>query len=109
MTAAAASRSGFAIRARVAVTCEIGMRQRVSFVSPVALAVRQIFQNGRDRILVRVFRQPDAGGELRAVFQGDQNVLDDAHRSRKRRNNHGRPLMMAAVCRPAATSEEDNR
>jgi hypothetical protein len=35
-------------------------------------------------------------------------VLDDAHRSRKRRDNHGRPLMMA-VCRPAAASEEDNR
>ena len=41
----------------------------------------------------------------RTVFQRYQRVLDDPHSSGKGRDNHGGPLMMAAVCRPGAASE----
>jgi hypothetical protein len=53
--------------------------------------------------------RPDAGRQHRAVFQRYQRVLDYAHSFWKSRGNHGGPLMMAAVCRCAAASEEDNR
>src|SRR5215467_6046348 len=40
--------------ARVAVTCEIGMSQRVSFVSAVALAIREVLQDCRNWILLSI-------------------------------------------------------
>ena len=74
--------------ARVAVACKIGMSEGVSFVSPVALAIRQILQNCRNRILLGVLRQPDASRQHRAVFQRYQSMLDDPHSSVEGRDNH---------------------
>src|SRR3984885_3791834 len=45
--------------AGVAVTGEIGMSERIAFVSPVALAIREILQDCRNRILFGILRQPD--------------------------------------------------
>jgi hypothetical protein len=83
------------------------MSQRVSFVSPVALAIWEILQDCRNWILLSILRQPDASRQRRTVFQRYQRVLDNTHSVWKIRDNHGGPLMMVAVCRPAAASEED--
>ncbi len=61
--------------------------ERVAFIGAVALAVGQIFQDRRHRILLGVLGQPDARGELRAVLQGDRRVLDDADGAGKGRDD----------------------
>ena len=65
--------------AGVAVTGQIRMSQRVPFVGPVALAIWEILQDRRNRVLFGIVRQPDAGRQRRAVFQRYQGVLDDTH------------------------------
>src|SRR5271166_6281275 len=78
------------------------MSQRVPLVRAVALAIWEILQDRRNRVLFSIVRQPDAGRQRRTVFQRYQRVLDDAHSLWKSRDNHGGPLVMAAVCRRAA-------
>jgi hypothetical protein len=55
--------------AGVAVAGKVGMSQRIPFVCTVALTVWQIFQYCGHRVAFGVVRQPDAGGERRAVFE----------------------------------------
>src|SRR5215472_9171264 len=74
--------------AGVAVAGEIRMRLRVPLVGPIALAVGEILEDRRDRVLFGVIGQPDAGRQRRAVLQRDQRMLDNAHRAWKRRHNH---------------------
>src|SRR5262249_24154418 len=83
-----AATSDIDANARVAVAGQIRMSQRVPLVSPVALAVREILQDRRNRVRFGIVRQPDASGQPRAVFQWNQRVLDHAHSAWKRRHNH---------------------
>ncbi len=85
------------------------MSQRVPLVRPVALAIWEILQDRRNWVLFGIVGRPDGGRQHRTVFQRYQRVLDNTQSFWKSRDNHGGPLMMAAVCRPAAASEEDNR
>ena len=55
------------------------MGQRIALIGAVALAVGQILEDRRNRILLSVLRQPDAGSQSRAVPQRDQRMLDLAH------------------------------
>ena len=64
--------------AGIAVPGEIGMVQRIALRSAVALAIRQIFQDGRDRFRFRVLRQPDHGGQGHPVGKRNECVLDHA-------------------------------
>src|SRR3954452_13180693 len=63
------------------------MCQRVPFIGAVALAVWEILQDRGNRISLRVVRQPNPGGQRRAVLQRDQRVLDDTYCTWKRRND----------------------
>src|SRR5262249_38602114 len=73
---------------RVAVAGEIRMRERISLVSPVALAVWEIFQERGNRLLFSIVGQPDAGRHRRAVLQRNQRVLDNTDGAWKSRDNH---------------------
>ena len=55
------------------------MSERVTFVSPVALAIREILKDCRNWILFSILWQPDARRQRRTVFQRYQRVLDDTH------------------------------
>ena len=79
--------------ARVAVAGQIGVSQRVSLVSPIALAVWEILQDRRNRMLFGIIRQPDAGCQHRAIFQRYQRVLDDTHGAWKSGHNHRDPQL----------------
>ncbi len=74
--------------AGVAVSGQIGMSQRVSFIGSVALAVWEVLEDRGNRLLLGILGQPDAGRQHRTVFQRDQRVLDHPHRSGKSRDNH---------------------
>jgi hypothetical protein len=74
--------------ARVAVAGQIGVSQCVSFVGPVALAVGEILQDRRNRLLLGIVRQPDAGRQRRTVFQQYQRVLDFTDGVRESRDDH---------------------
>jgi len=95
--------------AGVAVTGQIRTSQRVALVGAVALAIWEILQDRRNRVLFGIVRQPGAGRQRRTVLQRYQGVLDNTHRLWEIRDNHGGLLMMAAVCRLAAASEENTR
>ena len=58
---------------------EEGMGLGIARRRAVALAIGQIFQDGRHGMGLGIDRQPDAGRQLRAVAQGDEDVLDLAH------------------------------
>ena len=58
----------------VTVASQIGVRQGITHDSAVALAVGQVFQNGGNRMLVGIHRQPHAGGKAGAVGQGNESV-----------------------------------
>src|SRR5262245_40698486 len=87
--------------ASVAVACEIGMRQRVPLICPIALTVWKILQDRRNWVLFGVIGQPDAGSQRRAVFQRNQRVLDDTHGTWKSRNNHRRRSTPGTIIKPA--------
>src|SRR5260370_26721462 len=79
------------------------MSQRVSFVSPVALAIWEILQDCRNRVLFGMIRQPDAGRQRRTVFQRYQRVLDNPHGFAERRGNHtDTPRVLQDVMRALA-------
>src|SRR4030095_16401072 len=42
----------------------------------VPLAIRKVFEDGRDGVLLRIVRQPDARGQVAAVLERDPGVLD---------------------------------
>src|SRR5262245_6812465 len=73
------------------------MSQRVALVGAVALAIWEILQDRRNRVLFGIVRQPDAGRQRRSVLQRYQGVLDNTHRLWEIRDNHSGLLMMAAV------------
>src|SRR5262249_48840063 len=75
--------------AGVAVSGQIRMSERVTFVRSVALAIWQILQDRRNRVLLGILRQPKARRQHRTVFQRYQHVLNDPHGSREGRDNHG--------------------
>src|SRR5690349_23249034 len=68
---------------------QVGMGQRVALVGAVALAVGEILENGGNRSLLGIYRQPDTGSERGTVPQRYQCMLDNAHAVWKRRDNHG--------------------
>ncbi len=70
--------------AGIAVSREIGMRDRIPHGLEVPLAVGDKLENGRHRIPLGAFGQPDAGGEPDAVGQRDPHVLQLADAMRKR-------------------------
>ena len=72
---------------RVTMTGEVWMRQRIAFESSSLLAVGQVFKDGRDGMLVGILWQPDARGQICAVAQGDQGVLNLAYLVRKSCND----------------------
>jgi hypothetical protein len=49
----------------------------------------------------------DQNGWTVAIVQRYQHVLDNTNSACKSRHNHGEPLVVAAVCRPAAASGKD--
>ena len=73
--------------AGIAMTGQPRIGERVALIGAVALAVGQIFQDRRHRILLGVLGQPDAGSERRAVLQGNRRVLDDADGAGKGRDD----------------------
>ena len=60
--------------AGVAVAGQVRVRQRIAHHGAVAFAVGQVFQNHGHRVFGGVGGHPDAGGELGAVGQGDEEV-----------------------------------
>jgi len=74
--------------AGIAVTCEIGMSQRIPLVRAVSFAIGEILQDRRDGVFLGILRQPNASRQRRAVFQRYQCVLDDPHSSWEGRDNH---------------------
>ena len=52
------------------------------------LAIGEILEDRRNRILLGIVGQPDAGRQHRTVLQRDQRVLDHPHRSGKSRDDH---------------------
>src|SRR3546814_9818087 len=42
----------------------------------VALAVGDVFQDGRDGVLLGILRQPDAGSQTASVRQSDEGILN---------------------------------
>ena len=64
---------------RVAVAREVRLALRVADGRPVRLAVREVLEDRRHRVVLGVRGQPDAGGQARAVGQRDPEVLDLPH------------------------------
>ena len=86
----------------VAVTREVRMRQGIAHMRAVALAIRQVLEEGRYRVLLRIPRNPHAGGEFHAVRHRDPEILDFLHLAGKvldGGDGHVSPL--GEVCRDA--------
>ena len=69
--------------AGITVAGDVGVRQGIAHMGAVALAVGQVLQDHRHRILVCVGRHPDARRQLRAVGQCDEGVGDFTHLARE--------------------------
>ena len=67
----------------IAMAGEIGMGEGVAHDGAVALAVGQVFEDRRHRLLLCVLRQPQAGGEPDPVRQGNPDILDFLHLARE--------------------------
>src|SRR6185436_18413974 len=52
------------------------MHGLVAAARAVALAIGDVFQDRRDRFLLRILRQPQARRQAATVFQGDPEVFD---------------------------------
>jgi len=55
---------------------EVGLAQGVPEDSAIVFAVREEFQQGWNRVVFGILRQPDPGGEPGAVGNGDEDVFD---------------------------------
>ena len=74
----------------IAVTGEIGMHHLIARQGSVALAVRDVFQNCRDRIARRILRHPDPRRKAAAIRQHNAHIRRFNHLMRKvRTNGHG--------------------
>jgi hypothetical protein len=67
---------------RVAVADEVGVVARVAAGHRVALAVREVLEDRRDRIGLGVLREPDARGEPPSVADRDPGVVDPSDTAR---------------------------
>ncbi len=92
---------------RIAVRGEPGMRQRIALPSAAALAVRQVFQDRRNRVLLGVFWQPNPGRQSGSVGERDPGILDFANgcvhgpvRWVRRDGAHGRPARISLPLKP---------
>ncbi len=56
-------------------TCQVGVRYRITAGRAVAFSIRDVFENRRNRMLIRILRQPQASGESHAIRHRDPNVL----------------------------------
>ena len=80
----------------IAVAGEIGMVQRIALGGAVALAVGQIFEDRRHRVLLGIDGQPDHRREDDPVGERDLGVLDDADLVREFGSGaHGNPGWIA--------------
>jgi hypothetical protein len=61
----------------------VGVVDGIAPIGAVALAIGEVFEDGRDLVALGVLRQPDPGGELGAVGKRDPDVIDLADRPRK--------------------------
>ena len=86
----------------VAVFSEIAMHGLVAAARAVALAIRNIFEHGGNRILFGALRQPEARTKARSVAHGDPQMLGDMY-------GHGRfqYVRMRKVRRGAAATPAD--
>jgi hypothetical protein len=67
----------------IAVAGEIVVHRLVAAAHVVALAVGDVFEDGRDRVVPGVLRQPDARRQAGAVGQRDPRVLDTPYPARE--------------------------
>ena len=65
--------------AGIAMPRHIGMHPLIPRQGAIALAIGQVFEDRRVTPGAGIGRQPDTRGQLGAVLQGDQAVLDFAH------------------------------
>ena len=65
---------------RVAVAREVRVAGLVARRRAVALPVRDVLEDRRHRIALRILGEPDARAETRAVSERDPHVVDRAHR-----------------------------
>ena len=59
---------------------EVFVNNPISDCGAIILAIWQIFQNDRNRVLFRIDRQPDASGQAGTVGKHDPGVFDRFHR-----------------------------
>ncbi len=67
----------------VAMACKVFVHHAVPDCRAIRLAVWQIFQDRRDRVLPGVFRHPDARSQPGAIGQGYPRIFDDSYRMGK--------------------------
>ncbi len=65
-------------QACITVAREVAVHRFIAVSGQVALAIGDVFQNGRNRLVFCVFGHPDARGKTGAVFQRDTGFLDIA-------------------------------
>ncbi len=97
--------------ARVAVSGDVGMRERVPLRGPLAPAIRQIFEDGRHRARLGIDREPHARREPRPVLQRDPDRITPLDRARERAHGgHGAALYrLVARARSAGRAAQIGR
>jgi hypothetical protein len=66
---------------------KIRMHQRIAIIGAGSFAIRQVLKDRRNRIADGVRRQPDTGGQARAVMQRDQDMFNFGYLMRKLSDN----------------------
>ena len=84
---AVAGAANIKAHAGIAVAGKIHVQTLVPCAGAVTLAVGNVFENDRNRLLFAVFGQPHFGGKPGAIFQGDENIFHGFNAARKLRHD----------------------
>ncbi|GEM_PF-2976261 len=63
----------------IAVLREIAVHRLIAATRTVTLAIRNIFEHGRDGIFLGAFRQPQARTKTGAILESDPQMLGDVY------------------------------
>jgi hypothetical protein len=77
------------------VTGKIGMSASISFHGMIALAIRNIFQNGGNRCFFSAFGQPNPSRQTTPVRKGNPKVFNFSYPIGKGRNSFQRTISCA--------------